>query len=131
MQEQEHKAGRGCILAVDDCEMMRELMRASLQSLGYEVQVADSGWAALEAASQGEFDAIVLDVEMPGLDGMAVGRALRLDPKTAKSAIAMHSSIAEATVRAGFNQYDVFVAKSASPLALGQRVDSLIRQRQV
>jgi len=104
-------------------------MRASLERMGYRVQAVDSGWAALEAVERDAFDAIVLDVEMPGLDGMAVGRALRRDPRTASAVIAMHTSVDEASVRAGFSHYDAFVPKSGSPLALGERVDGLLRSR--
>jgi len=120
---------KGRVLAVDDCATMREILRASIESFGYSVQAVDSGWAALEAVSQASFDAVVLDVEMPGLDGMAVGRALRSDPRTASAMIAMHSSVDEACVRAGFSQYDAFVPKDCSPRALGERVDGLIRSR--
>lgn len=120
---------KGRVLAVDDCAAMREIMRASLESLGYSVLAVDSGWAALEAVGQASFDAIILDVEMPGLDGMAVGRALRSDPKTASAVITMHSSVDEEAVRAGFSQYDAFVPKACSPRALGERVDCLIRGR--
>lgn len=117
------------MLAVDDCAATRELMRVSLEAYGYRVQAVDSGWAALEAVGQASFDAIVLDVEMPGLDGMAVGRALRSNPRTASAKIAMHSSVEESAVRVGFNQYDAFVPKAGSPRALGERVDGLIRGR--
>ena len=64
---------------------------------------------------------------MPGLDGMAVGRALRQDPRTACSKIAMHTGLAEAEVRAGFSGYDAFVPKAANPRLLGERVDSMLR----
>ena len=120
---------RGRVLAVDDCEAMRDILCAALEALGYSVQAVGSGEAALEAAGRDAFDAIVLDVEMPGLDGMAVGRALRGNPKTAATRIAMHSSIAEADVRAGFSQYDAFVPKPCNPLALGRQVDGLIRNQ--
>jgi CheY-like chemotaxis protein len=66
---------------------------------------------------------------MPGLDGMAVGRALRSAPRTAGAAIAMHSSMAEAEVRAGFAGYDVFVAKSADLRSLGEQIDRLVGSR--
>lgn len=126
----DHDASSKCrVLAVDDCATTREILRASIESFGHSVQTVDSGWAALEAVSQASFDAVVLDVEMPGLDGMAVGRALRSDPKTASAMIAMHSSVDEAAVRAGFSQYDAFVPKPCSPRALGERVDGLIRSR--
>jgi CheY-like chemotaxis protein len=124
----EHTA-RGHVLAVDDCATTRELVRASLELYGYSVQAVDSGWAALAAVEQDTFDAVVLDVEMPGMDGMAVGRALRGDPRFSAALIAMHSSLAEADVRTGFAQYDVFLSKSASPLTVGQRLDGLLKSR--
>jgi CheY-like chemotaxis protein len=128
-QVEAHSSSKGHVLAVDDCAAMRLLMQVSLESFGYSVKAVDSGWAALEAAREESFDAIVLDVEMPGLDGMAVGRALRDDPRNASAMIAMHSSVGEEAVRAGFDQFDAFVPKASSPRALGERVDYLIRSR--
>jgi CheY-like chemotaxis protein len=119
----------GSVLAVDDCPAMREIMRASLECLGYRVQAVDSGWAALDAVSAASFDVIVLDVEMPGLDGMAVGRSLRSTPGTAAAAIAMHSSVVESEVRAGFDDYDLYVSKGADARSLGEQVDRLVRSR--
>jgi two-component system sensor histidine kinase BarA len=117
------------VLAVDDCPTTREVMRASLEHLGYSVHAVDSGFAALEAVDQGAFDAIVLDVEMPGMDGRAVGRALREHPHAAQAVIAMHSSVDEADVRTGFQAYDAFVPKAGHPRALGECVDGLLRRR--
>lgn len=120
---------QGHVLAVDDCPTTRELLCASLERYGYAVQAVDSGWAALQAAEHTSFDAVILDVELPGMDGMAVGRALRNDPRTASAIIAMHSSVDEASVRMGFTQYDAFLPKPGSPLDLGERVDRLVRSR--
>jgi CheY-like chemotaxis protein len=117
------------VLTVDDCPVTREIVRASLESLGYAVHVADSGWAALEAADGKSFDAIVLDVEMPGLNGMEVGRALRNHPNAASALIAMYSSVDEATVRTEFCQYDAFVPKPSGARELGERIGGLIRSR--
>lgn len=117
------------VLAVDDCPVTREILRAALESLGYAVHVVDSGWAALEAADRTSFDAIVLDVEIPGLDGPAVGRALRSHPNAASALIAMHTSVDEAAVRAAFSGYDAFVPKPCGPCVLGERIDDLLRGR--
>ena len=68
---------------------------------------------------------------MPGLDGMAVGRALRQNPRTARAKIAMHTGLDEAQVRAGFSGYDAFVPKASHPRLLGERVDSLLRGQAV
>jgi CheY-like chemotaxis protein len=118
---------RGCILTVDDCATTRAVLSAMLESMGYSVLAVDNGQAALDAAGRQTFDAFVLDVEMPGLDGMAVGRALRQDPRTARAKIAMHTGLAEAEVRAGFSGYDAFVSKAANPRLLGERVDGMLR----
>lgn len=120
---------RGRILAVDDSAEMRLLVQASLESIGYSVEAVDSGLAALEAAGLEDFDAVVLDVEMPGLDGLAVGRALRSDPRTCASMIAMYTSVDEATVRNGFDQYDVYLPKPCSPQELTECVDRLVQDR--
>ncbi len=120
-------SSRGCILTVDDCATTQALLSALLESLGYSVQAVDNGSDALEVASRQACDAIVLDVEMPGLDGMAVGRALRQTPRTARAKIAMHTGLDEDQVRAGFSGYDAFVPKAASPRLLCERVDGLVR----
>lgn len=120
---------KGHILAVDDCSVTREMLRACLEVHGYCVQAVESGWAALAAVEQRAFDAIILDVEMPGLDGMELGHVLRSDPKLATALIAMHSSVAEDQVRIRFSHYDAFVPKSASPLALGAQLDGLLNRR--
>jgi CheY-like chemotaxis protein len=122
-------ATRGRVLAVDDSAEMRLLVSATLEALGYDVEVADSGYAALEATRQGSFDAVVLDVDMPGIDGLAVGRALRNDPHTRRSIIAMHTSVEEAVVKAGFAEYDAYVAKPCDARVLGERIDRMLRER--
>jgi len=55
---------RGRVLAVDDSPVMRVLVTASLEALGYSVEAVDSGHAALEASRLENFDAIILDVDM-------------------------------------------------------------------
>ena len=120
---------RGRVLAVDDSSVIREVLTASLEAAGYSVEAVDSGHAALVAARQERFDAVILDVDMPGIDGLAVGRALRGDPRTCRSVIAMHTSLDEAAVRSGFDDYDVFLPKPCNAGLLGQCVDQMIRNR--
>jgi CheY-like chemotaxis protein len=119
----------GRVLAVDDSSVIRELLIASLEAAGYSVEAVASGQAALAAAREEAFDAVILDVDMPGLDGLAVGRALRADPKTRQAMIAMHTSLAEAEVRTRFDGYDVFLPKPCSARLLGECVGRMIRDR--
>ena len=122
-------APRARVLAVDDSYVMRELVTLSLEAAGYSVEAVASGDAALVAAAREEFDAFILDVDMPGMDGMAVGRALRRDPRTRASLIAMHTSLDEADVRTGFDGYNAYLRKPFDARRLGECVDRMLRDR--
>ena len=66
------------ILVVEDDRAVREALRRALTLGGYEVQLAEDGEQALEMVVQGLPDAVVLDVGLPGIDGLEVCRRLRL-----------------------------------------------------
>ncbi|QUD85986.1 PAS domain S-box protein [Phenylobacterium montanum] len=65
------------ILVVDDLAENRELARALLEALGHEVDEADGGQAAIQCAIAGRYDLILMDMQMPGMDGLAATRAIR------------------------------------------------------
>src|SRR5215510_16430510 len=62
---------RGTILVIDDEEIMREILETLLTREGYDVRVASSGAEGLELARALPFDAAIVDIMMPGLDGIA------------------------------------------------------------
>ena len=66
------------ILLVDDHPSNRELGVTVLKLLGCQVEVAVDGNEAIEAASRSHFDAILMDVHMPGIDGLTATRAIRM-----------------------------------------------------
>jgi len=66
------------ILVVDDDRAVRDALRRALTLGGYEVQIAEDGEQALEQVVQAVPDAVVLDVGLPGIDGLEVCRRLRL-----------------------------------------------------
>jgi two-component system response regulator MprA len=65
------------ILVVDDDRAVREALRRTLTLAGYEVQVAEDGEGALERIVQSVPDAVVLDVGLPGIDGIELCRRVR------------------------------------------------------
>lgn len=65
------------ILIVEDDAKMAELLRRGLSREGYAVEVAGDGIVGLEKAQSEMFDAILLDVMLPGIDGLTVARRLR------------------------------------------------------
>jgi two-component system response regulator MprA len=66
------------LLVVDDDRAVREALRRALTLAGYEVGVAEDGAGAIELVAQAIPDAVVLDIAMPGMDGLEVCRRLRL-----------------------------------------------------
>ena len=65
------------ILVVDDDAPIRRMLERTLAAEGYAVETAADGGAALAAVERSAPDLIVLDVAMPGMDGLAVCRRLR------------------------------------------------------
>ncbi len=65
------------ILVVDDDRAVREALRRTLTLAGYEVELAQDGEQALEQIVQAVPDAVVLDVGLPGIDGLEVSRRVR------------------------------------------------------
>ncbi|HEU0130375.1 MAG TPA: response regulator [Mycobacteriales bacterium] len=68
------------VLLVDDDEDVRHMTRVSLGFEGFDVTEAEDGTEGLAAARSDRPDAMILDVMMPGMDGLAVLRELREDP---------------------------------------------------
>ncbi len=60
----------GSVLVIDDEEIMREILEALLSREGYDVRLASSGAEGVELAKGHAFDAAVVDVMMPGMDGL-------------------------------------------------------------
>ncbi len=73
---------KGKILVVDDEINQGMLYEQELEDDGYDVDVANSGQQALEMVKEGGYNLVVLDVGMPGMDGLeALGRMLSMDNK--------------------------------------------------
>jgi two-component system, OmpR family, response regulator VicR len=68
------------ILVVDDSKLVTDIVKLRLEMYGYAVRLAHSGEAALESIAEDVPDLMVLDVNMPGIDGYEVCRRLRDNP---------------------------------------------------
>jgi DNA-binding NtrC family response regulator len=65
------------ILVVDDQESMRTLLRDMLEVIGHNVTLAEGGEQALSALEQAHFDLVLSDLNMPGMDGTALLKAIK------------------------------------------------------
>jgi len=80
------------VLVVDDDPLNRKLAELQLHDAGFSVDTADSAEAALAKASAAPPDAILSDIQMPGMDGFQLREALRRDTRLARIPIILVSS---------------------------------------
>ena len=99
---------RGSILVVDDEAASRESLKDVLGDEGYDVTAAADGAEALELLQTAEFDVILTDLRMPGLDGLGLLReARRLCPQTLVLLMTAYASVETAVeaLRQGAHDY--------------------------
>ena len=75
------------VLIVEDDPDILDVFKQIVESTGFDVKVADSGERAFEMLSNGHFDAMVLDIMLPRVDGFEVARRVKADPKTSNIVI--------------------------------------------
>jgi DNA-binding response OmpR family regulator len=119
---------RGSVLVVDDEPTIGEVVSRYLERAGYEARVAEDGLAALDAVAERAPDLIVLDLMLPGLDGLEVMRRVRAEDRS--SAIILLTAKGDESdrivgLRLGADDY---VVKPFSPAELVARVDAVLRR---
>jgi two-component system, OmpR family, alkaline phosphatase synthesis response regulator PhoP len=119
------------ILVVDDEEDILELVRFHLAREGYQLTLAATGEEALKKAKHETFDLIVLDLMLPGLDGLEVAKALKADARSKGVPIVMLTAKGEdADVVSGLEiGADDYITKPFSPRVLTARVKAVLRRR--
>ena len=122
--------GAGTILVIDDEKDLIELVRYNLEKEGFDVVGAADGKAGLEVAREHRPDLILLDLMMPGLDGLEVCRRLRADGRTAGiPVILLTAKATEADRVVGLEMgADDYITKPFSPRELVARVKTRLRR---
>jgi len=121
------------ILVVDDEPQNRELLRDTLELRGYFVEEAGSGAEALARIAAAPPDVVLLDVAMPGMDGLEVCRKLKGDPLTAPLPVIMVTAHVDrkdrlAGIEAGADDY---LTKPVDLQDLGLRVCNAVRAKRL
>lgn len=118
---------KNSILVVDDEERIRRLLRMYLEKEGYEIEEAEDGESALHKATAKDFELILLDVMLPGMDGTEVCSRLRQIKSTP---IIMLTAKGEEINRVqGFEAgADDYVVKPFSPREIIYRVKAILRR---
>jgi two-component system, OmpR family, KDP operon response regulator KdpE len=115
------------ILVVDDDPQIRRVMRTTLTGAGYEIDDAKTGEEALEKVRQFRPDLVLLDINMPGMGGLAACRAIRTDTNIGVIMLTVRDSEAD-KVRALDAGADDFVTKPFSTPELMARIRAALRR---
>ena len=119
------------ILLVDDIAELRQIYKALLEDLGHEVRTAVNGADAIELAQADAPDFILMDIDMPELDGISAVRRFKGDP----SLVALHeipivlltSSASPSTVQEGLQAGgDAYIIKPVDPHELIEELTLLL-----
>jgi two-component system phosphate regulon response regulator PhoB len=121
------------VLLVDDEEDILELLEYNLRKDGYRICTAATGEAALKAVRAQPPDVILLDLMLPGLDGLEVCRILKGDARTRPIPIIMLTAKGEeADIVTGLELgADDYITKPFSPRVLSARVKAVLRRKVV
>jgi CheY-like chemotaxis protein len=117
------------VLVVDDERQIRDLLKEFLSNEAYEVSLASNGKEAIELAEREHPDAILLDLKMPGIDGIEVCQRLKEEPKTQFIPIIVITGYVDNKIHAIEAGADDFVHKPINLTELGFRVRSILRTR--
>jgi two-component system response regulator RegX3 len=118
------------ILVVEDEQALADALCYALRGEGYEVESVDNGELALDAASQGVFDALVLDVMLPGVSGIELCRRLRIESSVPILMLTARDAEVDRVVGldAGADDY---ISKPFSMSELLARLRAVLRRREL
>jgi two-component system response regulator ResD len=120
---------RGSVLVVDDEPTIAEVVSRYLERAGYRTRVAGDGARALELVADQRPDLVVLDLMLPGLDGLEVMRRLRQPDREPIALILLTAKGEESDRVIGLRLgADDYVVKPFSPAELVARVDAVLRR---
>lgn len=110
------------VLVVDDSAMVREYHAAALRESGFQVEWAANGYEAMEKAISGQYDLLIVDVNMPKMDGYELVRTLRENDGTRSLPVIMVTTEkSEADCLEGFRcGANVFLTKPVENTYLAQ-----------
>jgi DNA-binding response OmpR family regulator len=119
------------ILIVEDDRRLAHQLKKGMEELGYVVAVASEGTEGLEAARRGEFDVLVLDVMLPGLDGFSIVRRLRAAKRATPILLLTARDAADDVVTGLDAGADDYLTKPFSFKILLARLRALSRRKSV
>jgi adenylate cyclase len=121
------------LLIVDDNRVNRLLLARSVELLGHTATVAENGRMAMEMLGKGAFDLMLLDIEMPEMDGFEVLEAIKCDPSLQDMPVIVTSSVegVDNIVRCIDLGAEDYLPKPVNPVLLRARLSSSLEKKRL
>jgi len=127
------RPGSARLLVVDDNKVNRLLLSRNLELMGHHVSLAENGRVALAAARQQSFDVVLLDIEMPEMDGFEVLREMRNDLQLRDVPVIVTSSLEglDNVVRCIELGAEDYLPKPVNPVLLKARLGATLEKKRL
>lgn len=121
---------KGSVLIVEDSDTLRQMVTMALEERGYAVTAAADGITALHALAEHLPDAILLDLNLPDIDGFELAKRIKASPRSHAIPILVMTSLTQPgfeimAIEAGA---DDFITKPVDPLVLDARIQMVVRR---
>jgi len=116
------------ILIVDDEQDIRDVIKITLAEDGFKVLEAANGKAAIESAKQKKPDLIIMDIMMPGIDGLAASKIIKEDPETANIPIIILSAFLSEEKNKYVQGIAGFISKPFKPEDLIAEIQDILKE---
>jgi len=123
----------GKILVVDDNEMNRDMLSRHLKRQGHSVNEAESGAEALQIIQREDYDIIILDLMMPGMNGYQVLERIKQDQKLSRIPVIMISALdeMESLIRCIEMGAEDYLPKTLDPILLKARINASLEKKRL
>lgn len=123
----------GRLLVVDDNKLNRDVLKRRLQRQGHAVEVAEGGEQALGMMAEQQFDLLLLDIMMPGMNGLQVLKRLKSDERLRAIPVIVISALREmdSIVRCIELGAEDYLPKPCDPVLLRARVETCLEQKRL
>ena len=118
------------VLIVEDDEFNRDLLQRRIKQSGFNTACASNGKEALEVLENEKFDLLLLDLMMPGIDGIEVLKRLKADAKHARIPVIMVSALDDSESIATCMRYGAtdYITKPFNAVLLRARIESVLKE---
>lgn len=123
-------APKGTVLIVEDSQTLRQMMKMTLEERGYTILEAPDGITALTVLAEHTPDAIVLDINLPDIDGFELCKRMKAEPRSRNIPVLMATGLGKSgfEIMAIESGADDFIAKPVDPLVLDARIEMVVRR---